>query len=72
MKIIEYEFCTNEKDNTLLFVKIPWSESAEELAKQEAYNGKYTIEDDGVEAEPTPGERLEALENAVLEMIIGG
>lgn len=28
---------------------IPYSEANEELAKQEAHNGEYTIEDDGIE-----------------------
>ena len=30
-------------------VKLPWSEKNEEIAKKEAHNGEYTIEDDGVE-----------------------
>lgn len=28
-------------------VQMPWSEENEEIAKREAYNGEYTIEDDG-------------------------
>lgn len=38
-----------------------------ERAKEIAYNGKYTIDDDGVEeiSEPTTEERVEALEAAV-------
>ena len=44
----------------------------EEVAKREAHNGEYTIEDDG---QPDPAdtpsdkERLEALESAMLEML---
>ena len=33
----------------------PYSEANEEIAKREAYNGEYTIEDDGQpEPEPAP------------------
>lgn len=44
-----------------------WNEANEEIAKAEAYNGEYTIEDDG-QPEPittTTEERVEALEAAV-------
>lgn len=37
-----------------------WSESAEEIAKREAVNGEYTIEDDGVEEVATQLDRVEA------------
>lgn len=33
--------------------KMPYAESREEIAKAEAYNGEYTIEDDGVYPYPT-------------------
>lgn len=65
MKIIKYDFCGNTKT-------MPWSEANEEIAKKEAVNGEYTIEDDGHPedvAEPTAEERLAALESAMLEMI---
>ena len=40
----------------------PWSEINEEIAKKEAHNGVYTIEDDGVEeiTEPTQLDKIEA------------
>lgn len=45
------------------FVKktIPYSKGNEEIAKAEAYNGEYTVEDDG-EPEPAPTQidRIEA------------
>ena len=43
-------------------VEMPLSEANEEIAKREAYNGIYTIEDDGVEeiSEPTWQDRIEA------------
>ena len=40
-------------------VTLGWSEANEEIAKKEAYNGEYTIEDDGVEK--TPAERIAEL-----------
>lgn len=46
---------------------IPATEENVEIAKREAYNGEYTIEDDGIEeiTAPTTEERVEALEAAV-------
>lgn len=39
----------------------PYSEANEEIAKAEAYNGEYTIEDDGKpEPAPTQLDRIEA------------
>ena len=44
-------------------LELPWSAANEEIAKTEAYNGEYTIEDDGkpesVE-EPTQLDRIES------------
>lgn len=53
MKIIKYKFLSAEIDNEQLFLEksMGWNEVNEEIAKQEAYNGEYTIEDDG---EPDP------------------
>lgn len=65
MKIIKYDFCGNTKT-------MSWSEANEEIAKREAVNGEYTIEDDGQPEsidEPTAEERLSALESAMLEMM---
>ena len=44
MKIIKYVFNGNA-------VEMGWNEENEEIAKKEADNGEYTIEDDG---EPEP------------------
>ena len=50
MKIINYNICTTvEGKNILTPVTVDWSEANEEIAKKEAHNGEYTIEDDGVE-----------------------
>lgn len=56
MKILKYNLCTRvnhgteEEPNikeTFSSVEMSWSETNEEIAKREAYNGEYTIEDDG-------------------------
>ena len=60
MKVIKYQLCTEINRGTkeqpkieqvFSGVSIGWSEANEEIAKAEAYNGEYTIEDDG---EPEP------------------
>ena len=62
MKILKYNLCTIINNGTeeepiyqeLLFpVMMGWNEANEEIAKKEAYNGEYTIEDDG---QPDPTE----------------
>lgn len=56
MKVIKYQLCTEincgtkeQPDIQHVFssVMLGWSEANEEIAKAEAYNGEYTIEDDG-------------------------
>lgn len=70
MKIIKYQLCTEVNRGTeqepkieqiFTAVSLGWSEANEEIAKIEAYNGEYTIEDDG-EPEPAPTQldRIEA------------
>ena len=50
MKVIKYNLCTMVEDKEILTpVTLDWSEDNEEIAKKEAHNGEYTIEDDGVE-----------------------
>ena len=42
---------------------LSYSEANEEIAKQESYNGEYTIEDDGIEdtiTSPTELDKLDA------------
>lgn len=90
MKLIRYNLCTRvncgteEKPswNSVLYpVSMPWSESNEEIAKAEAYNGEYTIEDDGQgepEAPATLENRVSDLETdtadlaEALDMILSG
>lgn len=45
------------------------SEENIEYVKTIAYNGEYSIEDDGIVETPTAEERLAALENALLELL---
>lgn len=78
MKKIKYEFlqCTKEDGAVVTITKqIMWNEANEEIAKREAYNGEYTIEDDG-QPEPetnaqTQEERIAELEEA-LELLLSG
>ena len=61
MKILKYNFCSEE--GILFPVEMDWNEANEEIAKKEAYNGEYTIEDDGQPKpaeEPTQLDRIEA------------
>lgn len=70
MKWIVYKFKTtmqttdeNEElvDKEIIGVaKKEYSAANEEIVKREAYNGEYTIEDDGVEEIPTQEDKFEA------------
>ena len=64
MKVIKYNLCSiNENGDELLFpVSMDWNEVNEEIAKREAHNGTYTIEDDGrAEEQPSSDDILRAL-----------
>ena len=75
MKIIKYSMrAVIDGEEVLAPVEMGWNEINEETAKQEAYNGEYTIEDDGESepvTEPTPEERIAELEEA-LELLLSG
>ena len=90
MKIIKYNLCTMINHGTeenpqieeiLSPVTMGWNEANEAIAKKEAYNGEYTIEDDGQgeqEAPITLENRVDALETdtadlaEALDMILSG
>ena len=90
MKIIKYQMMTEVNHGTaeqpqweviLSPVTMGWNEVNEEIAKKEAYNGEYTIEDDGQgepEAPITLENRVDALETdtadlaEALDMILSG
>lgn len=70
MKTIKYQLCTEVNHGTedkpdirqvFSAVTLGWSEGNEKIAKAEAYNGEYIIEDDGKpEPAPTQLDRIEA------------
>ena len=62
MRIIKYLFNGTP-------VEMGWNEENEEIAKREAYNGEYTIEEDG-QAEPEPVETEEAKRIRELEEVL--
>lgn len=71
MEIITYERVTGSVTTR---VEMPWSEENEDIAKREAYNGAYSVEDDGqpeAEAKPTQEDRIAELEEA-LELLLSG
>lgn len=70
MKIIKYKLCTEvnhgtedkpDMEQVFSAVSLGWSEANEKIAKNEAYKGEYTVEDDG-EPDPAPTQidRIEA------------
>lgn len=70
MKVIKYQLCTEVNHGTedkpdiqqvFSAVTLGWSAANEKIAQNEAYNGEYTVEDDG-EPEPAPTQidRIEA------------
>ena len=74
MKLLKYQLMTEvnhgteeQPDIQQIFCdkSMTWNESNEELAKREAYNGEYTIEDDG-EPEPTQKPTTDDVLNALL------
>lgn len=84
MKRIKYQFLsaeinhgTEEKpllQQVLLEKSMTWSEQNEKIAEKEAWNGTYTIEDDGLpepEAQLTQEQRIAELEEA-LAMVLSG
>ena len=78
MKVLKYRIMTEvnhgteeQPDIQQIFseVTMGWNEVNEETAKREAYNGEYTIEDDGrPEPPPTEQEQLRADVDFLLAM----
>lgn len=64
-KVIKYNLCTDENESILIPVEMGWNEINEEIAKREAHNGEYTIEDDG-QPEPEAKETTDDVVNALL------
>lgn len=61
-----------EQVTCLVGVERPYSEKNIAVAQEEAYNGEYTVEDDGQpEAQPTDAERIAELEEALALLLSG-
>lgn len=82
MKVIKYNLCTRVNFGTeakptwgdsLSPVEMGWNETNEEIAKREAYNGEYTIEEveDVEPAMPTQEDRIKELEEALALLLSG-
>ena len=73
--VIKYKICTktepDTKKETLHDVTMNWNEANEEIAKKEAYNGEYTLEDDGQPEPVTEESRITELEEA-LDLLLSG
>ena len=77
MKVLKYRLMTEvnygteeQPDIQQIFseVTMGWSESNEEIAKRESYNGEYTIEDDSEpEPPPTTEQRVSDLEEQLAQ-----
>lgn len=78
-KVIKYNLCTKVNRGTeeepkiveiLSPVTMGWNEANEEIAKREAYNGEYAVEDDGapISSSPNFAARLEILEQIVSKL----
>ena len=67
MKMLVYNLLQSEDEDGVVLceTRLEWSEGNEEIAKTEAYNGEYTIEDDG-QPEPEPVETTDDVLNALL------
>ena len=75
MKVLKYHICTRVNygteesplwEDVLSSVEMGWNEVNEEIAKREAHNGEYKIEDDG---QPEPEKEITAEE--VLDALLG-
>lgn len=74
-KIIKYKFLSAEvnrgteenpvMEQIFLEARMGWNEINEELAKREAWNGVYTVEDDGIEDTPVPTQ-LDRIESQLI------
>lgn len=83
MKVIKYQLCTEVNHGTedepnieqvFSAVTLGWSEGNEKIAKAEAYNGKYTVEEvpDNRPFEEIQAEKLSNLSEACNQTIVAG
>lgn len=77
MKFLKYNLLQSAAENESLVLEeitMIWNEANEEIAKKEAHNGEYTVEDDGKpepETLPTDAERITELEEALALLLSG-
>lgn len=82
MKVIKYFLCTEINNGSqealelvpiLSSVEMGWNKTNEEIAKREAYNGEYIIEEvPDVEPDmPTQEDRIQELEEALALLLSG-
>ena len=74
MKVLKYNLCRQVNHGTVEApliietfnqVTMTWSKANEEIARKEAYNGEYTIEDDGRADPAATPTQLDAIEAQV-------
>lgn len=82
MKILKYDLCTQINlgtemapfwETVITPVTMGWNPANEEIARREAHQGMYTIEEnqEEISSEPTPEERIRNLEEA-MELLLSG
>ena len=76
MEYIHYRIKVPSSEGTVNLVpaKLSYSETHLKIAQKEAYEGEYTIVDDGqpkAEVQPSPEDRIAELEEA-LELLLSG
>ena len=80
MKVLKYRLMTEVNHGTEEHLDIQqifsdaslgWSEANEEIAQREAYNGEYTVEDDG-QPEPPPTEQEQLRADVDFLLAMGG
>lgn len=74
MKVIHYRYLSavlEDGEKVILRKTIPYSATNEEIAGKEAYAGEYMVEDDGVEEQLTPEQRIAELEEALALLLSG-
>ena len=83
MKVIKYQLCTEVNHGTedepkieqvFSTITLKWSEDNEKIAKAEAYNGEYTIEEelDNRPFEEIQTEKLSSLSEICNQTIVAG
>lgn len=60
----------SEKKQVLFDTERPYSEANEEIAKTEAYNGEYTIEDDGIISYPVAPRNIVSGEYITIDNVL--